>query len=305
MAGTVWTKFYWSDWLSDLGLRRCSVEARGLWIDMLCIAAGHDPIGYVAVNGEGLSEDEIAKIACLSPTVCSTLIGELERNGVFSRDRNGKIYSRRMVRDEKKASKARRNGKKGGNPSLRKITGIPPPDNQGLSAAISPICHMPIARESSSVPELYNGTPVRTGGQIDYDDLEEKLRKAANLETDPSAGLLNLSPIVGLLNAGFDLERDILPSIVRQARSSKKRKGSWSYFVPGIRDDKETSAKVDQNSAPLPSLEFSQERLEDHWKWMLDFEKRTGKWPSHNIMKTDIPREFREQWEQGQSQWSP
>ncbi len=39
MSGTTWSKFYWSDWLSDSALRAVSSAARGLWIDMLCIAA--------------------------------------------------------------------------------------------------------------------------------------------------------------------------------------------------------------------------------------------------------------------------
>ena len=35
---------------------------------------------------------------------------ELEAEGVFSRDRNGTIYSKRMVRDDKKAATAQKNG---------------------------------------------------------------------------------------------------------------------------------------------------------------------------------------------------
>ncbi len=153
MTGTLWTKFFWSDWLSDVGLRRCSIEARGLWMDMLCVAAAHDPIGYVAVNGEALSETEIAKLACLDSTVASTLLSELDRNGVFSRTRTGMIYSRRMVRDEKKSRNSQKNGKLGGNPTLcnksRKNTQDKgrhkPPDNQNPG-----IYHMPDTRGSVS-----------------------------------------------------------------------------------------------------------------------------------------------------------
>jgi hypothetical protein len=85
---------------------------------MLCIAAEHDPIGYVAVNGRGLDEAAIARVTGGASGEVETLIAELAANGVFSRDRRGWIYSRRMLRDAKKARKARENGKKGGNPSL-------------------------------------------------------------------------------------------------------------------------------------------------------------------------------------------
>lgn len=119
MSGTVWTKFYWSDWESDPALRLCSLAAQGLWMRMLCIAAAHDPIGYVAVAGRGLDETALARMTGCSGSEASALLGELERNGVFSRDRHGRIYSRRMVADAKKSAIARKNGRNGGNPSLR------------------------------------------------------------------------------------------------------------------------------------------------------------------------------------------
>lgn len=109
MPGTVWTKFYWNDWLSDPGLRRSSMMARGLWIDLLCFMAQHDPIGILAVEGEALSISDIARMTGIMETDASTLLGELERNGVFSRDRKGRIYSRRMVRDAKKSAEGRKN----------------------------------------------------------------------------------------------------------------------------------------------------------------------------------------------------
>ncbi|GLK69198.1 hypothetical protein [Hansschlegelia plantiphila] len=120
MSGTVWSKFYWSDWESDPALRLCSLAAQGLWMRMLCIASAHDPIGYVAVAGRGLDETALARMTGCSESEAAALLGELDQNGVFSRDRQGRIYSRRMTTDAKKAATARKNGKNGGNPSLRK-----------------------------------------------------------------------------------------------------------------------------------------------------------------------------------------
>lgn len=120
MSGLPWTKFYWSDWESDPALRLCSYAAQGLWMRMLCIASAHDPIGYVAVAGRGLSETDIARTTGGSELEVRDLLGELDRNGVFSRDRTGRIYSRRMVGDAKKAAISRKNGKLGGNPRLGK-----------------------------------------------------------------------------------------------------------------------------------------------------------------------------------------
>lgn len=122
MSGTTWSKFYWSDWQSDPALRLCSYAARGLWMDLLCIAAAHDPIGYVAVAGRALDETSIARLTGGQESEVRALLGELDRAGVFSRDRQGRIYSRRMVKDARKAATARNQGKEGGNPTIRRGT---------------------------------------------------------------------------------------------------------------------------------------------------------------------------------------
>jgi hypothetical protein len=149
MSATTWTKFYWADWGSDPALRLCSLAAQGLWMRMLCVAAEAQPRGYVTVNGVPLDSNDIARIAGETKATVDDLLSELEKKGVFSRDRRGCIYSRRMVRDEKIAEKNEKNGKKGGNPSLRKQTQISdwdnPPDKPGDKA------HMPIANSHKPI----------------------------------------------------------------------------------------------------------------------------------------------------------
>lgn len=131
MSNTVWSKFYWADWSNDPCLRLCSLAAQGLWMRMLCLAAGGEPFGYLVMNGKGLSETDIAKLAGASESEVSILMAELADKGVFSRDRHGRIYSRRMIRDAKNQAESKKNGKRGGNPTLCKTTtksqGVNPP----------------------------------------------------------------------------------------------------------------------------------------------------------------------------------
>ncbi|PBC02386.1 hypothetical protein [Mesorhizobium sp. WSM3860] len=134
MSGTVWSRFFWSDWESDPNLRLCSLAAQGLWMRMLCIAAAHQPVGYVAIAGKGLDESALARLAGCSEAELAALLAELEQNGVFSRDRQGRIYSRRMIADARKARAARRNGLKGGNPSLSKESAFSPSDKPWVKA---------------------------------------------------------------------------------------------------------------------------------------------------------------------------
>lgn len=85
---------------------------------MLCIAAEATPTGYVILNGHPLSPKDIAHEVREPLKVVRALIEELERNGVFSRDRAGRIFCRRMVKAEVRRQRGEFFGKMGGNPAL-------------------------------------------------------------------------------------------------------------------------------------------------------------------------------------------
>jgi hypothetical protein len=129
MPARPWAKFYWNDWRGDPALRLCGVAARGLWMDMLCVAAEADPIGYVTVANKPLDVPGLVRLSGEPADVIEPLLAELRTHGVFSVTRDGRIYNRRMVRDAKKARNSRENGLLGGNPILRKHSEIPRPDN--------------------------------------------------------------------------------------------------------------------------------------------------------------------------------
>jgi DNA-binding Lrp family transcriptional regulator len=111
-------QFYPSDWRKDSGLRLCSLAARGLWVELMCIAHESEEYGKLKQNGRGFSHKTLAKLVGLSPQTTLKLLKELEENGVFSRDEDGAIYSRRMVRDEELRKIRAEAGSKGGNPIL-------------------------------------------------------------------------------------------------------------------------------------------------------------------------------------------
>jgi len=94
-----WIKFFVADWLSDEALRSCSVEARGLWADMICLMAKSDRHGYLLIGGNPARSEQLARICGLTPQRTSELMDELHASGVFSFDKET-IISRRMVKDE-------------------------------------------------------------------------------------------------------------------------------------------------------------------------------------------------------------
>ena len=130
MSRNPWLKFYPLDWRGDPKLRMCSMAARGLWIELLALMHEATPYGHLLVTGKSPTDAQIAVLAGAPSDQVTELLGELESSGVFSRTKDGVIYSRRMIRDEKKSAMARKNGGRGGNPTLRKDKGISGEDNQ-------------------------------------------------------------------------------------------------------------------------------------------------------------------------------
>lgn len=115
---TPWMKFYPSDWRADPMLRLCSMAARGLWVEMLCVMHEATPYGSLLVNGRRLDKKQLAALVGIPEKDCTALLMELEGGGVFSRDEDGTIYSRRMRRDCEKSEEGRKQiGKRWGGPN--------------------------------------------------------------------------------------------------------------------------------------------------------------------------------------------
>lgn len=119
MSKLPYMQFYPGDWLSDPALRACSMAAKGLWIDLLCLMWESPERGVLRTkSGSKTVPNRVAKMLGLKPFSCQKLIQELEENGVLSRDENGEIFSRRMVREEELRKVRQEAGRKGGNPNL-------------------------------------------------------------------------------------------------------------------------------------------------------------------------------------------
>lgn len=94
-------QFYPGDWRRDTALQSCSLLARGLWHELLCLMHEGEPYGHLALAGKPLTHDQIARMVGESPTRFRAALAELENAGVPSRTQDGVLYSRRMVRDER------------------------------------------------------------------------------------------------------------------------------------------------------------------------------------------------------------
>lgn len=102
-----WMKFYPRDWRGEQALRVCSLAARGLWMEMLCIMHEASPYGHLLIGGKPVTDDALAQAIGARTEEVQALLVELHDAGVFDRSRKGVILSRRMIADEKKANAGR------------------------------------------------------------------------------------------------------------------------------------------------------------------------------------------------------
>ncbi len=106
--------YFWpADWLSDAGLRSCSLEARGLWIDLICLMHQARPYGYLTVPGSEKPADAktLSRQLGINVRTLGRLLDELAQRKVIERPNEGPMFSRKMVRSEetKEANKRRKN----------------------------------------------------------------------------------------------------------------------------------------------------------------------------------------------------
>ncbi len=114
-------QFYPGDWMKDPAVRSCSLPARALWFDMLCLMFESPRRGFLQhQSGEPMSAAQLTRIVGCAASEVDAGLSELENAGVFSRTDAGVIFNRRMVRDENKRSLCAEAGRRGGgNPTLK------------------------------------------------------------------------------------------------------------------------------------------------------------------------------------------
>lgn len=115
--------FFVGDWVKDT--RMLSLPTRALWMDMLCLMHDSDRRGYLSRAGKPLTPEQIAAYSGCSAAEVSHATQELLDSGVCSCTEHGVLFSRRMVRDERKRRLCSEAGKKGGNPNLKDWNKLP------------------------------------------------------------------------------------------------------------------------------------------------------------------------------------
>ena len=114
--------FFTGDWMKDPELRFCSIFARGLLVDLLCILHEAKEQGYASnPDGSARTDEQIVDaISGGSREEKLVALAELEQSGVLSRDNRGVLFSRRVARLGELSKERKQNGSKGGSKTSSK-----------------------------------------------------------------------------------------------------------------------------------------------------------------------------------------
>lgn len=94
-------QFYPGDWRRDVALQRCSIAARGVWLELMCLMHDGVPYGHLATEQGSITDPRvIGRLIGCTPREVTRALEELNRGGVCSVTEAGVLYSRRMVRDQ-------------------------------------------------------------------------------------------------------------------------------------------------------------------------------------------------------------
>ena len=268
MPRLAWFKFYPGDWRNDEQLRMCSIAARGLWHEMMCIMAQAERFGELRVGKRVVTPLNLSRLAGLTPDETEALLAELDEWDIYSVDAEGCIYSRRMVRDGEARKKAREYGKRGGNPQLVKLKdkdkakladkrGVNPPSQKGLkleseSESESEKPELPRVRVRGGSGRCREGAAAEEGAEEDgagggSDADREPAPGGSDLD---GAGVADLADQLAKVCArtGFgreDLRRLELrlaagqtPEELIEGARLLRRRGKWTTSKPGDRIDR-------------------------------------------------------------------
>ena len=264
MPATAKTNWFWSDWSGDQAVRRLTPAERGVWIDLLALAAVGNPKGYVCdAKRKPVALEEIARFTnCPDLGQLAALIDAIVAKGAASRDRRGRLFSRRMVRDAKLAAIRSENGKKGidaklgkekQKPILLKQSGKQNPERLGASSDDSPLKQEgetsgsaePRAREAQISDHVTSSPVIAPTASALAARLGDTIGFA---ESDPRrTGLAYAAQ--RWLAGGWDA--DLILATVAQVAARAPRKPA-AYYEPAIA---EAHARLEK---PLPLVVFDQ-----------------------------------------------
>lgn len=231
--------FYPADFMN--GVRGLSAQEVGVYTMILCrIYEESGPIDFHVAR--------LATYCGMRPATFEKVASKLIDLGKFSVV-DGKLSNARAEHEiQNRADKLKINSKAG------KASASKRQQNQSVDATDVQRAFNQAEAEADTDKNTLSSV-LGAPAQMDFDILQSKLIAAAGENGIQPHGAFVVGPIFELIASGISLEADIIPTIRSVASRIKRPAGSWSYFIPAIKEAYERRVATGK-SIPRPTEEF-------------------------------------------------
>jgi hypothetical protein len=125
-------------------------------MEMIGLMHEAEPYGHLVLAGRAMDYKTLSRVIGVDEGDVKRAVKELESRAVFSRTDSGVIFSRRMIRDEKRRETLQENGRQGGNPRLKK---------QGVGGGL--VKQEPNQEDKPQIPEARKSSEANASGCAD------------------------------------------------------------------------------------------------------------------------------------------
>ncbi|MGF6157790.1 uncharacterized protein YdaU (DUF1376 family) [Ensifer sp. KUDG1] len=260
MSELPWVRFFPSDWLG--GTRGMSAVETGIYITL---------VATMYERREPIPEDHarLARLCGASNSAFKRALDTLVDEGKITRVEGG-LWNDRVEKEQVYLSEKSEVARRAGKMSAEKRKQNQQPISTDVQRPFNGRSTKPEARSQKPEATLSSVAPA----QPDFDVIQSRLIDAAGHSGIHPHGAFIVGPIVELIASGVDLETDILP-VIRSAVARRTRPvGSWSYFVPAIREAYERRIAAGKGLVQAPQLATADE----DWARRLRFARTKRMW---------------------------
>lgn len=257
----------WNDGTDDLSLEQEAAYLR------ICHAI------YIAERPVRDNGFVIAGLLRCNERKAKRLLAELVEAGkltiedglILNRRALDEVSNRNQIRIERKSAGSR-GGIETAKARAKPLETHAVPSANAPAVAATPVVAEEIrGEEKKKEPTAQHTISPRAAAAPDHlDKMLDRLLEAngvSGFREERAPGLAVLAPIIGLIEAGFDLDRDILPAIRAKPNPSARR---WNYFEPQIREHAAVRSKAAATPKPIAASE--------DWTARLGVYRASGTW---------------------------
>jgi len=245
---------YVGDWRKDPAVQCLDYYERGVWMELLFFMHESPERGYLRMNGEPISDDEIAVLLGIPKARTKQILSKLVTRGVASRQDDGTLYNRRMARATDLSAVRSEAGSKGGRPGKQtESKTVSKPVSLSKQNADNDTDNDSVQGKGGEYPEdfeLFWGCyPDRHGGNP-----KKSAYKTWRARRKEGVKIVDLMKAVKSYAREMNEAGKVGTEFVMQAQTFLGPNERWREYVEKEKKEQDRIKKVYKDAEPLPDI---------------------------------------------------